>query len=193
MTQSESIYDSPVSRLAVRTTGLPYTGASWKRLGTPSHHQSTRARSRHRLWRGPLDGGASVSGGDCRGPRAGAGDLSHSRVVDPGALFWSVGPRLALLSGAFDLIAAAGALNYVDVDLFLPDAVRVLAPGGVLIIYDFRRVGMLAKATSWTSGSPRLRAAIPHRPATSPTSRVSPITGPDCGWSRTQSLRLPCP
>jgi ubiquinone/menaquinone biosynthesis C-methylase UbiE len=58
--------------------------------------------------------------------------LTHSRVVAPGALFL-VGraERLPFSAGAFDLIAAAGALNYVDVDLFLPDAVRVLAPGDV--------------------------------------------------------------
>jgi ubiquinone/menaquinone biosynthesis C-methylase UbiE len=52
--------------------------------------------------------------------------LAHSRVVAPDALFL-VGraESLPFSAGAFDLIAAAGALNYVDVDLFLPDAVRV--------------------------------------------------------------------
>ena len=56
-----------------------------------------------------------------------------------------------------------------------------------------RRVGMFAKVPSWTNGSPRLRAAIPHRPATSPTSRASPITGPDCGSKRTQEFEIAVP
>ena len=64
--------------------------------------------------------------------------LMHRRVVAPHALF-IVGQaeRLPFLAGTFNLIAAAGSLNYADVDLFLPEAARVLAPGGVVIIYDF--------------------------------------------------------
>jgi ubiquinone/menaquinone biosynthesis C-methylase UbiE len=58
-------------------------------------------------------------------------------VVGPNALFL-VGraERLPFSAGAFDLMAA-GSLNYADVDLFLPEAARVLAPGDVLLIYDF--------------------------------------------------------
>jgi SAM-dependent methyltransferase len=64
--------------------------------------------------------------------------LAHSRVVAPHALFVVGGAeRLPFSAGAFDLIAAAGALNYADVDLFFTEAVRVLAPDGVVIIYDF--------------------------------------------------------
>lgn len=36
-----------------------------------------------------------------------------------------------------DLITAAGSLNYADIDRFFPEAVRILQPGGVLVIYDF--------------------------------------------------------
>jgi ubiquinone/menaquinone biosynthesis C-methylase UbiE len=64
--------------------------------------------------------------------------LTHSRVVAPHALFLAGrAEALPFSAGAFDVIAAAGSLNYVDVDLFLPNAARVLAPGGVLVIYDF--------------------------------------------------------
>jgi SAM-dependent methyltransferase len=38
---------------------------------------------------------------------------------------------------AVDLITAAGSLNYANLDLFLPEAARVLAPRGVLVVYDF--------------------------------------------------------
>jgi SAM-dependent methyltransferase len=64
--------------------------------------------------------------------------LAHSRVVAPGAAF-VVGraEHLPFLAGTIDLVTAAGSLNYVDLGVFLPELVRVLAPGGVLAIYDF--------------------------------------------------------
>jgi SAM-dependent methyltransferase len=64
--------------------------------------------------------------------------LTHRHTVAPHARFL-VGRAEALPfpAGAFDLLAAAGSLNYADLGLFLPEAARVLAPGGVLVIYDF--------------------------------------------------------
>lgn len=44
--------------------------------------------------------------------------------------------RLPFRDRSFQLITAAGVLNYVDNTLFLPEAVRVLEPGGTLLIYD---------------------------------------------------------
>jgi SAM-dependent methyltransferase len=44
---------------------------------------------------------------------------------------------LPIRSASIGLITAAGSLNYAGLDLFFPEAVRVLAPGGVLVIYDF--------------------------------------------------------
>jgi SAM-dependent methyltransferase len=38
---------------------------------------------------------------------------------------------------SIDLITAAGSLNYTDLDLFFPEAARVLHNGGLLIVYDF--------------------------------------------------------
>jgi AbrB family looped-hinge helix DNA binding protein len=35
------------------------------------------------------------------------------------------------------LMTAAGSLNYADVNLFFPEAARVLRPGGLLVVYDF--------------------------------------------------------
>lgn len=64
--------------------------------------------------------------------------LAHRAAVAPGALF-AVGTAERLPFGAesFDLVTAAGCLNYVDLDLFLPEVARVLAGGGRLYIYDF--------------------------------------------------------
>jgi ubiquinone/menaquinone biosynthesis C-methylase UbiE len=44
--------------------------------------------------------------------------------------------ELPFAAGTFQLVTAAGSLNYVDNRLFLPEAARVLTPGGTLLIYD---------------------------------------------------------
>ncbi len=59
-------------------------------------------------------------------------------VVAPGARFLAAAAeRLPFAAGSFDLLAAAGSLNYVRLDEFFPEAARVLAPGGNLVVYDF--------------------------------------------------------
>ncbi len=44
---------------------------------------------------------------------------------------------LPLRDRTVDLISAAGSLNYANLDLFFPEAARVLMPHGVLLVYDF--------------------------------------------------------
>jgi SAM-dependent methyltransferase len=44
---------------------------------------------------------------------------------------------LPLRSEWVDVITAAGSLNYVDLQRFVPEAARVLRPGGTLVTYDF--------------------------------------------------------
>jgi len=44
---------------------------------------------------------------------------------------------IPLCDRAVDLITAAGSLNYTNLDLFFPEALRVLMPHGVLVVYDF--------------------------------------------------------
>jgi SAM-dependent methyltransferase len=66
-----------------------------------------------------------------------AGMLAHRRRVAPTASF-VVGRAEALpFSVSFDIVTAAGALNYVDLDVFLPRVAGMLAPGGALVVYDF--------------------------------------------------------
>jgi SAM-dependent methyltransferase len=64
--------------------------------------------------------------------------LQHHRVVALHARF-VVGQaeRLPFPAATFDLMTAAGSVNYVDLDRFLPEVARVLTPTGVLVIYDF--------------------------------------------------------
>lgn len=44
---------------------------------------------------------------------------------------------LPFAGGAFDLITAAGSLNYADPGRAFPELRRVIAPGGTLCVYDF--------------------------------------------------------
>jgi ubiquinone/menaquinone biosynthesis C-methylase UbiE len=64
--------------------------------------------------------------------------LQHRRDVAPGAGF-AVGRAecLPFGEGVFDLVTAAGALNYAEADVALPEIARVLTPGGAFVIYDF--------------------------------------------------------
>jgi SAM-dependent methyltransferase len=64
--------------------------------------------------------------------------LAHRHAVAPGASFVAAqAERMPFAAGSFDIVTAAGSLNYVDLELFLPDLARVLAASGVMVIYDF--------------------------------------------------------
>ncbi len=64
--------------------------------------------------------------------------LRYAPAAAPGARFVAgCAEALPISSSAVDLITAAGSLNYADLNRFFPEAVRVLRPGGVLVIYDF--------------------------------------------------------
>jgi len=64
--------------------------------------------------------------------------LAHRHTVAPRASFVAArAEQMPFAAGSFDLVTAAGALNYVDLGLFLPDLARVLTARGVLVIYDF--------------------------------------------------------
>jgi SAM-dependent methyltransferase len=64
--------------------------------------------------------------------------LGWSSTVAPDASFAAgAAEALPVRSHSVDIITAAGSLNYADLSLFFPEAVRVLGPEGVLVIYDF--------------------------------------------------------
>ncbi len=67
-----------------------------------------------------------------------AGMLAYRQQVAPHAHF-VVGraEQLPFADTTFDMITAAGSLNYVDLELFFAEAKRVLRPGGVIVVYDF--------------------------------------------------------
>lgn len=64
--------------------------------------------------------------------------LLRSPLVAPGARFAAgAAEALPIESGAIDLMTCAGSLNWADLSKFFPEARRVLAPRGRLVIYDF--------------------------------------------------------
>jgi SAM-dependent methyltransferase len=64
--------------------------------------------------------------------------LRHGRSVAPGAcLVAARSEQLPFRDASFDLLAAAGSLNYADRSRVLAEASRVLTEEGVLLIYDF--------------------------------------------------------
>ena len=79
--------------------------------------------------------------------------LAHRHAVAPGASF-VVGRAedLPFANASFNLVTAAGSLNYTDRGRSLGEIARVLAPGGVLAIYDFssgRRCHAAASLDDW--------------------------------------------
>lgn len=79
--------------------------------------------------------------------------LAHSGQVAPTAVF-CVGRAEALpfSPGAFDLVTAAGALNYADLALSLGEVARVLSVRGLFAPYDFsagRRIRDDTRLAAW--------------------------------------------
>jgi SAM-dependent methyltransferase len=64
--------------------------------------------------------------------------LTHRRSVAPDARFVTgQAERLPFPTGSFDLVTAAGSLNYTDLPVALTEIARVLTPKGTFLLYDF--------------------------------------------------------
>lgn len=64
--------------------------------------------------------------------------LAHGPMVAPGARFViGQAERLPFEAGSFDLVTAAGSLNYVDLPAALAEIARVLTTDGTFVLYDF--------------------------------------------------------
>lgn len=74
----------------------------------------------------------------CLGIEPAVAMLRCAGSVAPGAHFAAgMAEAIPVRDRSIDLLAAAGSLNYVDLDRFFAEASRVLAPGGFLLVYDF--------------------------------------------------------
>jgi SAM-dependent methyltransferase len=82
-----------------------------------------------------------------------AGMLAHRRTVAPTAAFViATAEGLPFPAHCFDLVAAAGSLNYTDLPAALTETARVLTPEGRLLLYDFsagRRSTTSDKLANW--------------------------------------------
>ncbi len=64
--------------------------------------------------------------------------LAHRHAVAPRASFVAArGEQLPFAAASFDLVTAAGSLNYVNLEAFLPELARVMTTAGLMVIYDF--------------------------------------------------------
>ena len=64
--------------------------------------------------------------------------LAHHRTVAPQARFViGQAERLPFAAGSFDLVTAAGSLNYTDLPSALAEIARVLTRDGTFLLYDF--------------------------------------------------------
>ncbi len=57
--------------------------------------------------------------------------------------------RLPFMSASFDLVTAAGAINYTDLDVSLPEIARTLTSTGIFVIYDFQPVAGSPIGATW--------------------------------------------
>jgi ubiquinone/menaquinone biosynthesis C-methylase UbiE len=73
------------------------------------------------------------------------------RRVPDATFFAASAEAIPIASGQVDLIAAAGSLNYADLDRFFPEARRILRPNGMLVVYDFSPGRCFANNDSLTS------------------------------------------
>jgi SAM-dependent methyltransferase len=87
--------------------------------------------------------------GSCIGLEPSEAMLKWAPKLAPSADFL-VGNAEAIpfCSRAVDLITAAGSLNYANLDLFFPEAARILTPRGILLVYDFSAGRSFRNATS---------------------------------------------
>lgn len=91
--------------------------------------------------------------------------LRHAAIVAPDAVF-SVGraESLPLAAAAFDLVTAAGSLNYTDTKLALAEIARVLSHAGVFAPYDFNGGDSIADDDRLAQRCAELRAQFPSPP-----------------------------
>jgi SAM-dependent methyltransferase len=145
----------------------------------PAVHPGVLQRVREHLrLNTPVGRALDIGCGAGRSTAALTGFADHVVGIDPAALMMehrrSVAPHASFVVGqaeglpfsdaAFNLITAAGSLNYVDRRLALPEIARVLSRGGTLVIYDFsagRRLMGGALLEEWFTQLERRYPAVP--------------------------------
>lgn len=96
-----------------------------------------------------------------------------ARTVPSAWFLAAAAEHLPLRSGSAGLLCAAGSLNWADLDRFFPEARRVLAADGLLIVYDFSQGRVLldgsAALADWEDEFKRRYPSPPCRQITPDT------------------------
>jgi SAM-dependent methyltransferase len=116
--------------------------AGYARFRPPVHRKILeRALAPGRVFHAALDVGCGA--GVSTQALAGFADLVIGMEPIAGMLlkqpgfFAGAAEALPFAPNSIDLLTAAGSLNYADLNLFFPEAARVLPTGGLLVVYDF--------------------------------------------------------
>jgi SAM-dependent methyltransferase len=92
----------------------------------------------------------------CIGVEPAEAMLQWTSAIAPRADFVvGTAEALPVCDRSIEVITAAGSLNYVNLDLFFPEAARVLVPQGILVVYDFLPGRSFPRGTEldeWFSG-----------------------------------------
>ncbi|GAB4058198.1 class I SAM-dependent methyltransferase [Catellatospora paridis] len=95
--------------------------------------------------------------------------LVHRDAVAPGTSFAVArAEALPFPDASFDLVTAAGALNYTDLTRSLPQLRRVLAPSGRLVVYDFSEARHAAEGPALNTWFARFEQRFPWPPGWRP-------------------------
>lgn len=101
--------------------------------------------------------------------------------------------QLPFADDSFDLLTAAGSLNYADLSQFLPEAARVLNANGVLAIYDFsegKRLRGDARLEDWYAA---FKARYPVPPGYALDVRTLPYEQYSLRFARLHEMEVAVP
>lgn len=92
--------------------------------------------------------------------------LGPAPTLAPGARFLAgAAERLPLAPASIDLVTAAGSLNFTRLDAALAEIRRVLAPGGVLVAYDWSAARTFADDDALEQWATTFEARYPRPPS----------------------------
>ncbi|MGH3293800.1 MAG: class I SAM-dependent methyltransferase [Trebonia sp.] len=95
--------------------------------------------------------------------------LAHRRAVAPDASFViGQAERLPFAAGSFDLVTAAGSLNYADLPSALAEIARVLADDGTFLLYDFSTGGRSVSGDALAGWFASFEQRVPWPPGWEP-------------------------
>lgn len=95
--------------------------------------------------------------------------LAHRQSVAPRARFVTgVAEALPFAEGSFDLVTAAGSLNYTNLPLALSEIARVLTGAGKFLLYDFSVGRHAAEGNALTAWFATFEQRFPYPPGWQP-------------------------